>query len=190
MFNRFCRPWASSTEALPVRVEALGFSQRERQSPSDSEVGDAESNSETSSATSRALLLKAFSACKKKLAEEEGARAAPVLHARHQVIGYRLLPVPSHFFKIIVAIHPRSQRKGDSQSNDTSSDGTEVKDRTESPENAKKDTPATKDSLPPALVGVFLLPNETISPSTSLDAFRVPLAFVELVSGLNFSVGF
>lgn len=197
------RPWASSHEALPVRLEALGLSGEgdrqglfsdDAQTGAESQEASAAANASETSATTasasgrdsslatRDALSKAFRECKRKLAEEDGQRrVAPVLHARHEVIGYRLLPVPSHFFKVIAAFHPVDKTEDSTTDEGGSSDG----------EAGEKRSPSRqrKRALPPALMGVFLLPNEAIPPDTPLEAFRVPLAFVELVSGLNFSVG-
>lgn len=125
-------------------------------------------------------LLKAFALCRRRLlfdADEQDA--LPVMHAKVISVGYNFIHVPTHFFKIILAIRPKAQAAlhGVSQ--------TEARTQDQAQPTGGSGPLA---ALSPAAFGSFLVPNQPMGPIVSIDRLRVPLTFLESVSGMDFSV--
>ncbi|KEP62446.1 UNVERIFIED_CONTAM: DNA/RNA non-specific endonuclease [Hammondia hammondi] len=194
------RPYDGAPEFFPVPIEALTGSAFPDSSPSHSEFSFSSPSSGSSSVPASSpspdgvdTFAWSFPACRQVLLEQHrdppnpqtpsssasarlGERATP-LHMHYEVIGPRLVPVPTHLFKVILAVGPRRAKHGQRQGS-----GDAVGSR--APASAEEER-VTLD-LPPVTMGAFVIPNEKIDTTQDLRAFRVPLEFVEWISGLEF----
>ncbi|PFH31810.1 hypothetical protein BESB_023020 [Besnoitia besnoiti] len=196
MRNFAClRPFSSSPDVFPVSLEALtGSSVRDRASTSAFSLFSYFAPAPGTAPRADADVLElALRACREALREQADSQPssssfsssssspaashpssgkAALLHMEHEVVGSRLVAVPTHLFKVVLGVRPRRAGHG---------------------RLAAKDADAETNSVPPAwapppvVLGAFVVPNKKIEARGSdLSSFRVPLQFVEWISGLDF----
>ncbi|CDI76263.1 DNA/RNA non-specific endonuclease domain-containing protein, putative [Eimeria acervulina] len=119
-------------------------------------------------------LLEALDACTWRISvkEPEMSPLPPPLHIQYSLFGWQMMPVPTHFFKVIVAVSPKIAPTGGNFPRPTTKMGYLY----------------TMDAAPTAAVGSFLLPNKALSSAVQSIDLRVPLTVVEFITGLDFTV--
>ncbi|CDI75020.1 DNA/RNA non-specific endonuclease domain-containing protein, related [Eimeria praecox] len=172
------RPWEGATVGLPVSVEALDGSpfvpplgrRFLKEFP-----GKEQQRKETEDSPWILMpspLKEALERCRWRLSPAvEKPGLSPALRIEYEVFGFQLTPVPTHFFKLILAVNPKVHPSG--------------RIRIPGPPKRFYYPPFL---APPAAVGAFLLPNTAIFDRTRPIDFRVPLAFLEYVTGIDFTV--
>ncbi|CEM24561.1 unnamed protein product [Vitrella brassicaformis CCMP3155] len=94
----------------------------------------------------------------------------PKRFVRHEVVGEGHVAVPTHLFKIIMAVRPR-----DAVMEEESSSG-----------NTARGQHQQGTDIPAVCFGVFVMPNGPLYDDRHPKDFQVPLSFVEYHSGLRF----
>lgn len=184
------RPWKGEAEALPLSIEALeGFSQPAPAGRKKVFYALTRMNEDTAELpadltapwlVTEPPLVKAFALCRRRLQFDTGEQdALPVMHAKVISVGYNFIHVPTHFFKIILGIRPKAQAAPHGIN--------QTQARMQDQAQAKRDS-GPLATLSPAAFGSFLVPNQPMGPVVSIDRLRVPLTFLESVSGMDFSV--
>ena len=134
-------------------------------------------------------LREGFAVCEWRIGLEDAtSEAPPVMHASVLTIGYHLIQVPTHFFKVIVAVNNKCKR-----SNKTHKQGAYPKEEglsfaEKAAHKRKEANPQSVCLLPPILVGGFTIPNKGMDRDVTLDGTRVPLSLIEIATGLDFGV--
>lgn len=97
----------------------------------------------------------------------------------YDVIGYSLVPVPTHLFKVVLGVNARNFAKEQVRDSSLRGAGAPLKSQVLSwPESRP----------PPAIFGAFVMPNKAMPDDQHAERFRVPLSFIELTTGIDFGV--
>ncbi|CDJ67964.1 hypothetical protein ENH_00045630 [Eimeria necatrix] len=101
------------------------------------------------------------------------------MNIEFDVLGYNLTPVPTHFFKVFLGVNPRDLEEN--KQNDM------PPNIGQAPVDSKK-AAWPKGTPPPSVFGAFVVPNKAMYHRMRAERFRVPLSFIELVTGIDFGV--
>ncbi|CDJ37732.1 hypothetical protein ETH_00027085 [Eimeria tenella] len=101
------------------------------------------------------------------------------MNIEFEVLGHSLAPVPTHFFKVVLGVNPRDLEENKRNDMPPSIGHVPV---------ASKKAAWPQGTPPPSVFGAFVVPNKAMHHNLRAESFRVPLSFIELVTGIDFGV--
>lgn len=179
------RPWSGARVGLPISVEALTgssypvslgrrflrASSPERKPPPQARF---------SWLAHESPLRSMFERCRWRLSHSANEpQNLPPMNIEFEVLGHSLAPVPTHFFKVVLGVNPRDLEENKRNDMPPSIGHVPV---------ASKKAAWPQGTPPPSVFGAFVVPNKAMHHNLRAESFRVPLSFIELVTGIDFGV--